>query len=79
VFERLIDALRNRDGGRALKAVRRLYRMYLDYPTDVLVKALHDVEDFGLIDLSRIEKVVLRRLAGDFFRLPIDDDKEKPP
>jgi hypothetical protein len=77
VFERLIDALKKRDGGRALKAVRRLHRMYLDYPTEVLVQALRDVEDYGLIDLFRIEKVVLQRLAGEFFRLPIDDDKEK--
>jgi transposase len=75
--ERLIDALKKRDGGRALKAVRRLHRMYLDYPTDVLLQALRDVADYGLIDLFRIEKVVLRRLAGDFFRLPIDDDKDK--
>jgi hypothetical protein len=74
----LIDALKKRDGGRALKAVRRLHRMYLDYPTEVLVQALRDVADYGLIDLFRIEKVVLRRLAGDFFRLPIEDDKEKP-
>jgi hypothetical protein len=75
---RLVDALKKRDGGRALKAVRRLHRMFIDYPTEVLVQALRDVEDYGLIDLFRIEKVVLRRLAGDFFRIPIDDDKEKP-
>jgi hypothetical protein len=77
-FARLVDALKKRDGGRALKAVRRLHRMYLDYPTEVLVQSLRDIEDYGLIDLFRIEKVVLRRLAGDFFRLPLDDDKEKP-
>jgi len=75
----LVDALKKREGGQAMRSMRRLHRMYLDYPTDVLVQALHDVADYGLIDLFRIEKVVLRRLAGDFFRLPIDDDKEKPP
>jgi len=79
VFGRLIDALKKRDGGRALKAVRRLHRMYLDYPTAILVQALCDVQDYGLIDLPRIETVVLRRLGGDFFRLPMEDDKENPP
>lgn len=81
VFGRLIDALKKRDGGRALKAVRRMHRMYLDYSTNVLTEVLCDVERYGLIDLFRIEKLVLRRIAGEFFRLPIDDDddKEKPP
>jgi hypothetical protein len=80
VFGRLVDALKKRDGGRALKAVRRIHRMYLDYPTNVLTEVLRDVEGYGLLDLFRIEKLVLRRLAGEFFRLPIDDDnQEKPP
>jgi hypothetical protein len=81
-FGRLIDALKKRDGGRALKAVRRLHRMYLDYSTNVLTEVLYDVERYGLLDLHRIEKLVLRRVAGEFFRLPIDDDdddKEKSP
>jgi transposase len=76
---RLVDALKKRDGGRAMKAVRRLYRMYLDYPTEHLVAVVRDVERFDLLDLTRIEKLVLAHIAGEFFRLPIDDDKEKPP
>ncbi len=75
---RLVDAFKKRDGGRALKAVKRLYRMYLDYPTVSFVHVVRDVEPYGLLDLVRIEKLVLRHIAGDFFRLPTDDDKEKP-
>ncbi|HEX7480982.1 MAG TPA: IS21 family transposase [Polyangiales bacterium] len=72
---RLIDALKKRDGGRALKAVRRLHRMYLDYDTELLLSAVREVECYGLTDLMRIEKLVLRRLAGDFFKLPMRDDE----
>lgn len=78
-LERLAAALKKRDGGRALKAMRRLHRMYLDYPTSVLTQAVRDVEGYGLLDLARIEKLVLRRLAGEFFRLPIDQEKENGP
>mgnify|MGYP003513005840 CR=1 FL=1 len=39
---------------------------------------VRDVERFGLVDLARIEKLVLTHIAGEFFRLPIDDDQEKP-
>ena len=64
----------------ALKAVKRLYRLYIDYPTDVFVHVVRDVERFSLVGLVRIEKLVLTHIAGEFFRLPIDDDdKEKPP
>lgn len=75
-FGTLIDALKKRDGGRALKAMRRLHRMYLDYPTPVLLQVVRDVESFGLIDLMRIEKLVLAHLQGEFFRLPKSDDEE---
>jgi hypothetical protein len=73
---KLVDALKKRDGGRALKAMSRLHRMYLDYPTAVLLQVVRDVEDFGLIDLMRIEKLVLGHLKGEFFRLPQSDDEE---
>jgi transposase len=73
---KLVDALKKRDGGRALKAMSRLHRMYLDYPTAVLLQVVRDVEDFGLIDLMRIEKLVLGHLEGEFFRLPQNDDEE---
>ena len=62
-----------------MKAVRRLYRLYIDYPTEAVVQVVHDVERFGLIDLARIEKLILTHIAGNFFRLPLDDDQEEPP
>jgi hypothetical protein len=30
----------------------------------------------GLFDLERVESLVLRHVAGNFFRLPLIDDKE---
>jgi hypothetical protein len=78
-FGKLIDALKKRDGGRALKAMRRLHRMYLDYPTKALLQVVREVEPFGLIDLMRIEKLVLGHLRGEFFRLPRQDDEESTP
>jgi ParB/RepB/Spo0J family partition protein len=72
----LVDALKKREGGQALRSMRRLHRMYIDYPTAALVQVVRDVERFGLIDLSRIEKLVLEHLRGEFFRLPHPDDSE---
>jgi hypothetical protein len=72
----LVDALKKREGGQAMRSMRRLHRMYLDYPTATLVQVVRDIERFGLIDLTRIEKLVLERLRGEFFRLPQRDDQE---
>ncbi len=72
----LVDALRKRHGGRAAKSVRRLHQIYLDYPTEAVVVAVRRALDFGLLDLNRIERMVLRHVAGDFFRLPTREDDD---
>ncbi len=77
---RLADALRRRHGGQASRAMRQLHRMWLEYPTEALIGAVRVALDHGLVDLERIERMVLRRIAGDFFRLPVEpgpDDTEE--
>ena len=70
----LIDALQKRHGGRALRKVRQLHRLWRDYPTQPLLDAIIAALEYGLIDISRIETMVLRRIAGDMFRLPVDPE-----
>ena len=72
----LIDALQKRHGGRAVRAVRRLHQLWNDYPIEALRGAVSSALEYGLIDLSRIETMVLRRIAGDFFRLSIDQQED---
>jgi len=75
----LVDALRKHHGGGAARALRHLHRMALEYPTEVLILALQEALPYGLIDLHRIERMVLRRLAGQFFRLPLPPTEEEEP
>jgi len=67
----LAEALRQKCGRSATRALRHLHRMYLDYPTDALKKAAQAALCHGLLDTSRIERMVLRNLAGEFFQLPL--------
>jgi hypothetical protein len=82
VLGQLIDRLRKRYGGQALRKVKQLHRMYVEYPTDVLVAAVDEALRFDLYDLERIDQMVLRRIHGDFFRLapneptPASDDND---
>lgn len=66
----LVRQLKRRHPGRAIRALRRLHQLYLDYPTDVLVEAVRRALAHGLYDLSRIESIVLELLSGNFFREP---------
>ena len=72
----MVDALKKRHAGRAVRPLQRLRRMWLDYPEEPLEQALTLALAHGLFDLSRIESLVLRHVAGDFFRLPIIHDEE---
>jgi hypothetical protein len=72
----LVDRLRKRHGGQALRAVRRLHRLYLDYPTAFLVDATRTALDFGVTDIGRLETMTLRRIRSDYFRLPPPADSD---
>jgi hypothetical protein len=78
VLGQLIDRLRMRYGGQALRKVKQLHRMYLEYPTDVLVTAVEEALRFDLYDIERIDQMVLRRIQGDYFRL-VPNEPETPP
>lgn len=75
-LDALIDALQRRYGGQAVKAVRQLHRIWNDYSTDVVREAISVALEHGLLDLGRIEKMILQRIAGDFFRLPTTPEED---
>ena len=70
-LQTLVKALRQKCGRSATRAIRHLHRMYLDYPGDALKKAVAAALSHGLFDTSRIERMVLRAIAGEFFQLPL--------
>jgi transposase len=76
----MVAALKQRHGGRAARPLQRLHRMWLDYPLEPLQAAIGRALQHGLLDLDRVEALVLRHVAGDFFRLrpPERDDNEEP-
>jgi hypothetical protein len=81
VLGELAEHFRKERSGRAIPFIRRLHRLFLDYPTEVLVAAVRRALDHKLDDLERIERMVLRELGDEFFRVPFpqeweDDDGE---
>jgi transposase len=64
-----VEALKRRYAGRATLALRRLLRMAEDYPRQPLLDAVQSAGQYGLFDLERVESMILRKLAREYFLL----------
>jgi len=50
-------------------ALRQLLRMAREYPRDAFLSATAEASRYGLYDLDRVESMILRRIATEYFRL----------
>jgi hypothetical protein len=71
-----IAALRSHANGRGTLALRRLLRMVRDYPREPLLATIAHAEHYGLFDLDRLERLLLRQIADDYFVLPSEPPKD---
>jgi hypothetical protein len=79
-LERYVVALRAGQPGRALRVLRRLLQIQRTYPAEPFLAAVEQALKFGLLDLGRLERLVLKHVAGDFFALePTADESAISP
>jgi hypothetical protein len=57
-------------------ALRQLLRLVREYPREPLLGAVHEAGRYGLYDLDRLERMILRRVTREYFLLEggADDD-----
>lgn len=63
-------AMLKKRGRATTRDLRTLLRMLDEYPRDAFRAALQEAHRYGMVDLDRLERMVLRRIARDFFVLP---------
>lgn len=73
-LERYAAALKQRGYGRATRGLRRLLELKRTYPAAPFLAAIEEALRFGLFDLQRLERLILKHVAGDFFNLGEDDN-----
>ena len=56
-------------------ALRQLLRLLRDYPREPFLAAVREAARYGLYDLDRLERMILRRVARDYFLL-LDTDPD---
>jgi hypothetical protein len=66
--------LKKRGTSRWPVALRRLWQLWRDYPRRPLLAAVREATHYGLYDLDRLERMVLRKIAGEYFRRPDDEE-----
>jgi transposase len=71
---RYAAALKQRAYGRGVRALRRLLELKRTYPAAPFLTAIDEALRFGLFDLQRLETLILKHVAGDFFNLGDGDD-----
>jgi len=75
-----VAGLKRHLSGRGTLGLRRLLALVRDYPREPLRAAVRTAEHYGLYDLDRLERLVLRQIASDYFVLgtasPDPDDED---
>jgi transposase len=66
--------LRGHAGNR--RALRRLIEMKRTYPAGPFIAAIEQALQYGLFDLGRLEDLILKQVAGDFFALGVGEDDD---
>ncbi len=69
LLDQYVAALRQRAPGRGVSRLRRLLELQRTYPTEPFMAAVKQALQYGLFDLARLERLILDKVAGDFFDL----------
>jgi hypothetical protein len=64
-----VTALKQRSRKMITLALRQLLRMVREYPREPLLGAAREAAHYGLYDLDRLERMILRRVAREYFLL----------
>jgi transposase len=73
-LDRYAAALKQRGNGWGRRALRRLIGLKRTYPSGPFIAAIEQALQYGLFDLGRLEALILKQVAGDFFALDAGDD-----
>ena len=57
--------------------LRQLLRMLREYPRELFLGAIAEAAQYGLYDLDRVERMILRRVQRDFFLLDDNNHEDR--
>jgi transposase len=71
-----VTALKKHGRKQSTLVLRQLLRMAREYPREPMMQALRTAARYGLYELDRVETIVLRAIASDYFLLDPDPEND---
>ena len=71
-----IAGLKQRSRKVVTLALRQLLRLVREYPREPLLGAVREAGRYGLYDLDRLERMILRRVTREYFLLDGESDDD---
>lgn len=69
ILDRYVVEIKKRCRGQGRRKLQRLLDLKRTYPAEPFFAALSQALDYGMYDLTRLEAMILQRVAGDFFNI----------
>jgi hypothetical protein len=69
-----VTAFRKRNPGRQLRMLKSLLSMVRDYPQAPFLDAIQAALEYGMFDLERLDQMILKRIARDYFVIKTGED-----
>lgn len=73
-LDRYVEEIKKHSPGRAIRQMRRLLDLKRTYPPESFCKAIEQALHYRMVDLARLEQIILSHVAGDFFN-NIEEDE----
>ena len=68
-LDKYTTLLKKRSKGRGESKLRRLLTLQRTYPREAFIAAIEQALFYGLVDLGRLEGIILKNIADDFFSI----------
>ena len=74
LLDQYVSSLKKHVKGSGHRPLNRLLNLKRMYPAEAFLCALRSAEHYGLYDLNRLENLIIKSVAGNYFNL----EEEKP-
>jgi len=72
-LDQYVEEVKKHSPGRAIRQMRRLLALKRTYPPESFRKAIDQALHYRMVDLARLEQIILSHVAGDFFNIEDED------
>jgi transposase len=73
ILDTYVAELKKQVRGRGIRQLNRLLSFKHTYPAEAFINAIKQAHHYGLYDLNRIEELIIKYVAGNYFNLNEED------